>query len=108
MARDPLDSWRKMLAKDRVRAAMLPQGEVKNALNKKLREIEMIVQVVEALPEADPFRSRVKNVARLMQETPTTDLEARKLVTDEFAGCLKIVRSVRRAAFNAKLATKGE
>ena len=105
---DPLDSWRKMLAEDKHRAAMLPQGQVKNALNKKIREIEMVLQVVEALPEANPFRVRVENVARLMQETPTADLEAWKLVTDEFAGCLKIARSMRQAAFNAKLAPKGE
>ena len=110
MADDPLDSWQKTLAADRLHAAMLPKGPVKNALNKKLREMEIILQVVTALPETDPFRRRVNNVARLMNETPVDDAAAWKRVLDEFAACLKVARSRKTwlTALGAKPAPKGE
>ena len=96
MADDPLDGWRQTLAEDRQRAELLPKGPVKTLLNKKLREIEVVLQVVGDLPENEPFRCRVEDVARLMKETPSTNIEEWDRVAKEFADCARIARGMKR------------
>jgi hypothetical protein len=93
---DLLDGWRQTLAKDRRRAELLPQGQVKNLLNKKLREMMVILEVVGALPENEPFRCRVKALARRMKETPSANSEQWGGVLKEFADCATIARSMKR------------
>jgi hypothetical protein len=89
------------LAEDKRRAGLLPKGQVKNLLNKKLRELELILQMVETLPEGDPFRDRVEGLARLMKETASS----KSKVLKEFVDCVKIARSMKRrqAALDANL-----
>ena len=100
MADDPLDEWRRTLVDDTQRVKLLPKGQVKNLLNQKLRELADILGVVGALPENQPFRCRVEDIARLMKETPSRTSKVLK----EFADCVKIARSMKRrkAALNAK------
>ena len=106
MADDPLDEWRQTLAEDKQRVRTLPDGQVKTLLRKKLREMELILEMVETLPEGDPFCDRVEGLARLMKETSSS----KSKVLKEFADCIKIARSMKRrqAALDAKLAPKQE
>ena len=95
MAEDPLDEWREAQAEDRRRAGLLPKGQAKNSLNKKLREMKVILEVVGALPENQPFRCRVEDIARLMKETSSSKAKERDGVK-EFAACVKIAGSMKR------------
>ena len=110
MADDPLGGWRKTLVEDKQRAGLLPKGQVKNLLNKKLRELEIILEVVGALPENEPFRHRVECIARLMEETPSSKAREWDGVLEEFAACVTIAHRMKRkqAAWDAKLAPKGD
>ena len=103
MADDPLDEWRETLAEDRKRVGFLPQGPVKNSLRRKLRDIEVVLQVVGGLPENEPFRCRVEDVARLMKKTPSTNIEEWGRIANEFADCVRIARIMkqRHAALDA-------
>src|SRR4051812_30978136 len=93
MAADPLDEWRETIATDRGRTQLLPKGQVRNAINKKLREMETILAAIAALPEGgEPFRCRVEKVARLMKETPSNEKTEWKRILEEFAACVKIAR----------------
>ena len=74
-------------------------------LRKKLREMEVILEVVGALPENQPFRCRVEDIARLMKETPSSKAKEWDGVLKEFAACVKIAGSMKRrqAALDVKL-----
>ena len=96
MADDPLDEWRQTLAEDSAARRIAAKGQVKNLLHKKLREMELILQAVETLPENDPFRDRVEGLARLMKETPSSKAKEWDGVLKEFAACVKIARSMKR------------
>jgi hypothetical protein len=89
MADDPLDGWRETLAEDRQRAAVMPSGPAKSLLNKKLREIEVILQALRTLPSNDPFRDRVELLARRMEETQSIDTQRPADILAEFGACVK-------------------
>jgi hypothetical protein len=110
MADDPLDEWRETVAADRQRAGLLPDGQVKNLLNEKLREMELLLRVVSALAKNDPFRDRVKSIARRMKETPSSEAKERSAVLRGFAACVNVARRMdwTQAALDAKRWPKGE
>jgi hypothetical protein len=95
MANDPLHELRETLEADRRRAAMLPSGPVKRSLNKKLRDMDVILQVVGDLPENDAFRVRVEALARRMSEMPSRTAEGSVDLSWELAYCARIARSMR-------------
>jgi hypothetical protein len=109
MAGDPLDEWRETLAADKQTVGLMPSGKPKNLLNKKLREIEVILQVVERLPKNDPFRARVEAVARRLQETRPNEAEGWDAALHEYAACVKIARRMnwKQAVQNRKKWPKG-
>jgi hypothetical protein len=77
---------------------------VKNLLNKKLREMELILHVVETLPESNHFRDRVEAVARRMKATPRSEAKEWDGVLREFASCVTIAHRMKRkqAVLDAK------
>ena len=74
---------------------MLPSGPVKNSLNKKLRNMEVILQVVGDLPEIDAFRVRVEALARRMKEIPSSEAQEPVDLSGEFTDCARIARFMR-------------
>ena len=90
---------------DKRRAGLMPKGPVKNLLNKKLREMEVILEVVGALPENQPFRCRVEGVARLMKESRLARQKSGTESSRNSPPASKIAGSMKRrqAALSIKL-----